>query len=48
MAKRHVSKATEMKAHEIAKTLKGKPGIDNPYAVGMATAKRAARRRGRK
>lgn len=35
-------KATIKKAHEIADKLYGKPGIGNRYAVGMATAKRAA------
>jgi len=43
-------KRTVMKAHEIAKAIKrrGTHGV-NPYAVGMAQAKRsAAKRRGKR
>lgn len=42
------AKATIKKGHEIAKKLYGKPGIREPYAVGMAAAKRAAAKRKRR
>jgi hypothetical protein len=41
------AKATIKKAHKIADALKGQKGVGNPYAVGMATAKKAAAKRKR-
>jgi len=40
-----VSKRTIVKAHRIARRIKGKKGIRNPWAVGMARAKRSARKK---
>lgn len=47
MAKRKLAKATVKKGHRIAEKLYGRPGVRNPYAVGMAAAKKSARRRKR-
>jgi hypothetical protein len=47
MAKHRTAKATVKKAHKIADAIKRSKGGSavNPYAVGMATAKKAAAKR---
>ena len=44
MAKK-TPKPTIKKAHRIADAIKRRGGVKNPYAVGMAQAKRSARKR---
>jgi hypothetical protein len=46
MAKK-THKKTVMKAHKIARAIGRSRGVDNVYAVGMAAAKKAARKRKR-
>jgi hypothetical protein len=46
MAKK-TSKRTIVKAHTIADRIKARGGVDNPYAVGMAQAKKSAAKRKR-
>jgi hypothetical protein len=46
MAKK-THKKTVMKAHKIARALGRGHGVDNPYAVGMAAAKKSAAKKRR-
>jgi len=46
--KRKTPKATIKKAHKIARKIARSGGARNPYAVGMAVAKRKAAKRKRR
>lgn len=48
MPKKKTPKPTILKAHRIAKAIGGGKGIRNPWAIGMATAKKAAAKRRRR
>jgi hypothetical protein len=45
---RKMHKATVKKAHKIARAIGRAGKVKNPYAVGMATAKKAAAKRRRR
>jgi hypothetical protein len=46
MAKK-TAKQTIVKGHKIARKIAKRGGVDNPYAVGMAQAKKSAAKRKR-